>query len=125
MVQEGSDELVDGPALVQGKWMAGERRHSNDRPHRGCRNQQDARRAWVDVIAQPDLGLGWSPERGPAASRLDGGLDYLAAGVAEQQRAPRLDEVDVAAAVDVLDDGAVAAREEARRPADRTVRAHR
>ena len=53
------------------------------------------------------------PLRGGAQRRLDD----LGASVAEQQRSPRLHEIDVAVAVDVDEEGALAAVDEHRRAA--------
>src|SRR5205823_12097199 len=71
------------------------------------------------------LGLRGRAEGAPPPGRRDRRLDDLGASVPEEQRAPRLDVVHVATAIDVLDERTLAARQESRRAANCSIRAHR
>jgi hypothetical protein len=79
---------------LQDRVQTGEPSGQADRAHRGlgpARDQPDHldRGECVhDHLGQSDLGLGRSPERGPSASRGDGRLDDLGAGVPEKVRTP-------------------------------------
>ena len=56
--QQASDELVDGPALVQRKRVPPERRGADDRAHGGGHQHQETGHPGMDVVAEPDLCLG-------------------------------------------------------------------
>ena len=76
--------------------------------------------------ASVDLPLGRRAEGRPVCGRLLHGLDDLGVGVAEDERPPGHDPVDVAAALRVLDVRALAAaREERLAGRDGLPRAHR
>ena len=60
-------------------------------------------------LGQLDLERGRRAVAGPPPRRLGDRLDHRRRGVAEDQRAPRADEVDVRAAVDVPTARALAA----------------
>ena len=65
-----------------------------------------------DLLGQLDLGLGRGAVAGPARGGLVDRGDDLGVGVAEDQRAPGADPVDVAVAVDVDQLAALAALDE-------------
>ena len=67
-----------------------------------------------DLGGQVDLSLGRRPERRAPGERLGHRRERDGVGVAEEQRAPRHHPVDVSVAVDVLDEGALAAAHEER-----------
>ena len=103
-----------------------------DRAHRGLRAGRDQphllhRRHRVhDLLGEVHLPLGRRAEGRPVCGRLLHGLDDLGVGVAEDERPPRHDPVDVAAALGVLDVGAFAApREERLAGRDGIPRTHR
>ena len=79
----------------------------------------DAKRSH-DLGGELDLALGRRAVAGPALGRLDDRGDHVGVGVAEDQRAPGADPVDVAVAVDVDQLEALAALDE-----DRVVAADR
>ena len=75
-----------------------------------------------DLLGQPDLALGGGTERQTVDRRLHDGVDHAPMGVAQDQRPPRADPIDVLVAVHVDQRRALAAGDEDRVPADR---AHR
>ena len=70
-----------------------------------------------DALREFHLALGGSAERGPLRGGAQRRFDDLGASMAEQQRSPRLHEIDVAVAVDVDEERALTAVEEHRRAA--------
>ena len=81
--------------------------------------------ALVDEPGKLDLGLGGSAEGGAAGDSLLDGPNDGGMGVAEDQRPPGTDVVDVLVAVDVPDVGAEAPLDEGagcRRPLGRSAR---
>ena len=101
-----------------------------DRAHRGLGaavdepHPVDARHRIDDALGELDLADGRRAERGAHRRRPARRLDDLGSCVAEQQRAPRLHEVDVAVAVGVDQVGALAALDEHGRAAHRAERPH-
>ena len=79
---------------------------------------------WIP-LGELDLGLGGDAEGGASPGRLDGGLDDLLPGVAEQQRSPRLAQVDVSRPIGVFEVGTFASDREPRCAADRPERPNR
>ncbi len=55
-----------------------------------------------DALGELDFGGGWRTECGAALCRFHDGIDDFRMRVAEDQRAPRVDEVEEATAVDIL-----------------------
>ena len=84
-----------------------------------------ARHPRGDLLGELDLGLGRGAVARPARGRRGDRGDDLRVGVAEDQRAPGADPVDVAVAVDVDQLAALAALDEDRLPADLPHRPHR
>ena len=74
----------------------------------------DRRHGGDDLGRELDLGLGRRTERRAELGGGANGVDRGRVGVAEEQRPPRHDPVDVAVAVDVLEVGALAAPDEER-----------
>ena len=95
----------------------GAARHEPDHLDRGHRGD--------DPFGELDLELGRGSERGAARGRRASRVDDLGARVSEQERAPRLHEVDVAPAVGVDEVRALAPDGEPRGPAHRAERPHR
>ena len=78
-----------------------------------------------DPFGELDLELGGRAERGPARRSLPGRLHDLAPRVTEEQRAPRLHEVDIPVAVGVDHVGALAPNREPRGPTHGSERPNR
>ena len=77
-----------------------------------------------DLFGQLDLGRGRGAEAGPAGRGLGHRRDHRRVGVAEDQRAPGADPVEVAVAVDVDQLAALAALDEDRLAPDLAHRPH-
>ena len=114
------DEVAPGEASRQA-----DRAHRRFGPARDEPDHLDRRHRGRDPFGELDLALGRRAERGPARRRLPGRLDDLGSRVTEQQRAPRLHEVDVPVAVGVDHVGALASNREPRGPAHGAERPHR
>ncbi len=80
-------ELQDGVTTGEPPGQA-DRAHRGLGPARDQPDHVDRGERIHDPLGQPDLALGWGPERGPSASRRDGRVDDLGAGVPEQVRSP-------------------------------------
>ena len=90
-----------------------------DHPHHLDRGE-----AVADLGGELDLALGRRAEAGPSRGGVGDRRDHVRVGVAEDQRAPGADPVDVAVAVDVDQLEALAALDEDRvsRPIERIAR---
>ena len=129
------EQRVDVAVVAAGELhdlgAAGEAAGQPDRGHRrlGAAGHQpqllDRRDPVDDLLGERDLALGRRTERRALRHRGVHGLDDRRVGVAEHQRPPRADQVDVLAAVGVDDVRAVPADHEPRRAADGAERAHR
>ena len=114
------DEIAPGETSCQT-----DRAHRRFGPARDEPDHLDRRHRARDPFGELDLELGRRAERGPARRRLPGSLDDLGSRVTEQQRAPRLHEVDVPVAVGVDHVGALAPNREPRGPAHGSERPNR
>ena len=128
--EQAVDVAVVGAGELDERLAAGGRAGEPDRAHRrlGARGRHaqhvDARHALADELGELDLaGRRRAVARAERGGRGDG-LDHRRVGVAEDQRAPGADVVDVDVAVDVEDLRALGALDEDRVAADRAHRAH-
>ena len=85
----------------------------------------DTRIGGDHLLGQFDLHGGRRPEGRAAFRGFGHGLDHVPVGVAQYQRAPRADEIQVPVAVHVDHMGAVAASNHGRRAPDALERPHR
>ena len=103
----------------------GRRARDPDRAHRRFRSRADEAHALHrghqrhDTLRQPSLEIRRRAKAGAPRRRGGEGLQEPLRRVPVDQRSPRHHVVDVVVAVDVLDSGAAAPRNEERRPADR------
>ena len=120
----GAGELDHDLAAGHG---AGEPHRAHRRLGAGAGHPQHLHRgdAVDDLLGQLDLGRGRRSVAGPAGGGLADGRDDLGVGVAEDQRPPGADPVDVAIAVDVDQLATLAALDEDRLAVDLPHRPHR
>ncbi len=85
----------------------------------------DGRKRLDDGLGQLDFRRRRSTEAGSFAGRVDDGFNNLGGRMAEQQRAPGTNVVDIRIAVGVVYVGSFAAHQERRFTADRAEGAHR
>ena len=130
----GGEQRVDVPVVAAGELddlrAAGEATGQPDRRHGGLGagvDQADLldRGAVDDLGGQLHLTRGGRAEAGAPGGGGLHGLHHLRVGVPEDQRTPGADQVDVAAAVGVVQPRALATDHETRRAADRLEGAHR
>ena len=111
--------------------LAGRATGEPDRGHRGLGPGGDEPHLFDrghhrdDPLRELHLCFGRDAEGGSSPGGLDRGIHDLLPPVSEEQRSPRLAEVDVTSAVGVLEVGALAPDGEPRGAADRTERADR
>ena len=121
-------QRVDVPVVAAGELhdlaAAGEPARQPDRRHRGLGaaghqpHLLDRVDPGDDLLGERDLALGRRPVRRAAPGRGADRFDHVRVGMAEEQRPPRADQVDVATAVGVGQLGAAALDHEAGGAAD-------
>ena len=129
--EQAVDVAVVGAGELDELLASGRRAGQADRAHRrlGARARHpqhlDRREAIGDLGGQLDLALGGGAVAGALRGRRGDRLDDGRVGVAQDQRAPGRDPVDVGVAVGVPDAGALAALDEDRVAPDRSHRPDR